>query len=467
VPSHLPGARLGGAILLVATMLLAGCAVEQLDTDPLAGAQIDAKGRLDDSDASQLDARQVTDAALAAVDDFWARTFDAVYGLVYQPIQGGFFPYGPDSDPVPCGPDGGLLYSEIANNAFYCPDQDLIAWDEDALIAPLFDQFGGFTVGIVFAHEFGHAIQARAVSPRLPTIVLELQADCFAGAWTKDVEEGNSDTFSVTDDQLDASVAGFLQLRDGIGIEANDPNAHGTGFDRIGAFQDGLENGAEKCATYEDDFPEVFEFGFLSQADFESGGNLPFEQVTPATVEDLEAYWAETFAAQGDAWDPVDDVIAFDPAVDTVRCGDRVFDEQQAEFAAFYCVTDDTVLFDNANLMPELYRIGDFAMGFEIARQYSFAAQIRLGNDSNDREAELQADCFVGAYVASTIQGFGPARPQDPNVDRLLSSPGDLDEVIISFLAGADANESATAFERVAEFRRGVLGAGVLSVCEP
>ena len=138
---------------------------------------------------------------------------------------------------------------------------------------------------------------------------------------------------------------------------------------------------------------------------------------------------------------PVDAVIAFDPAVDTVRCGDRVFDEQQAEFAAFYCVTDDTVLFDNANLMPELYRIGDFAMGFEIARQYSFAAQIRLGNDSNDREAELQADCFVGAYVASTIQGFGPARPQDPNVDRLFSSPGDLDEVIISFLAGADANE--------------------------
>ncbi len=459
LPSRL-GHRLGGAILLVLALLVTGCAVEQLDTDPLAGAQVDAKGRLDDADASELDARQVTDAALADVDAFWARTFDAVYGAVYQPIQGGFFPYGPDSDPVPCGPGGGLLYSEIANNAFYCPGDDLIAWDEDALIAPLFEQFGGFTVGIVFAHEFGHAIQARAVSPRLPTIVLELQADCFAGAWTKDVGEGNSDTFSVTEDQLDASVAGFLQLRDGIGTEANDANAHGTGFDRIGAFQDGFENGAEQSATYEDDFPEVFEFGFLSQDDFVSGGNLPFDEVAPLTVTDLEGYWEVAFDELGESWDPVDEVIPFDPATDTVRCGDREFEESQAEFAAFYCVTDDSVLFDNVNLMPELYEIGDFAMGFEIARQYSFAAQVRLGNPADDFEAELQADCFVGAYVASTIEGFGNPR-------RLFSSPGDLDEAIISFLAGAGGEEKASAFERVAEFRRGVLGRGSLVVCNP
>ncbi|HUW03741.1 MAG TPA: hypothetical protein VMW08_15400 [Acidimicrobiales bacterium] len=452
-------------ILVVITLLLSGCAVERLETNPLAGDKIGAKGRLDDVEATKWTSEEVTDAALQDVEEFWSRTFSDVFGTPYEPLSGGFFPYGPTSNPVPCGP--GLLYQEIAQNAFYCPSDDLIAWDADALIAPLFDQFGGFTVGIVFAHEFGHAIQARAVSPRLPTIVLELQADCFAGAWTKDVEEGNSKSFNVSGDDLDASVAGFLQLRDGIGTSANNANAHGTGFDRIGAFQDGLENGAAKCATYEDTFPSVFEFGFLSEEDAQSGGNLPFSEVTSATVEDLEAYWTETFAARGDAWDPIDEVIPFDPALDAVRCGDRVFQEQEAEFAAFYCVTDDTVLFDNANLMPDLYRIGDFAMGFEIARQYSFAAQVRLGSQADDLEAELQADCFVGAYVASTIVGFGPTRPEDPNVDRLFSSPGDLDEAIISFLAGVGADGGASAFERVAEFRRGVLGAGDLEVCNP
>ena len=29
------------------------------------------------------------------------------------------------------------------------------------LIPDLYDEFGGFTIGIVFAHEFGHAIQTR------------------------------------------------------------------------------------------------------------------------------------------------------------------------------------------------------------------------------------------------------------------------------------------------------------------
>ena len=50
----------------------------------------------------------------------------------------------------------------------------------------LAEEFGPSILGVVLAHEFGHAIQARSrrcSTEGLPTITTEQQADCFAGAW--------------------------------------------------------------------------------------------------------------------------------------------------------------------------------------------------------------------------------------------------------------------------------------------
>ena len=50
-------------------------------------------------------------------------------------------------------------------------------------------------------------------------------------------------------------MAGFLELRDEVGVvRADHPAAHGTGFDRIGAFVEGYEHGASRCAAYPDEF---------------------------------------------------------------------------------------------------------------------------------------------------------------------------------------------------------------------
>ena len=46
---------------------------------------------------------QVVEAALADVDAFWSRTYEDLYGEPYQPISGGFWPYGPDTEQPPCG----------------------------------------------------------------------------------------------------------------------------------------------------------------------------------------------------------------------------------------------------------------------------------------------------------------------------------------------------------------------------
>ncbi len=241
---------------------------------------------------------------------------------------GGFWAYGPDSEQPPCGTPP-PAYSDIAENAFYCPDDDLIAWDNVTLVPGLYDEFGGFTVGIVFAHEFGHAIQERA-SVRGATVMTELQSDCFAGAWTADVEAGNSDYFDVRLDDLDKAVSGFLTLRDGVGTSAQDPAAHGTGFDRIGAFSEGYEQGLERCAAYPDLFESgelvVVEVPFTDQEDFERGGNLPLADVVDLAITDLEDFWTVLFTEMGtpEPWDPVDAVTLVDPDTDTVTCGEDV-----------------------------------------------------------------------------------------------------------------------------------------------
>jgi len=464
-------------LLLAAVLAAAGCAT-RADDDPLARGddpldadsfdddledQIDEpispETGLDGEDAPTGD--EVVQAALQDVDAFWERTYEDLYGTEYEPIGGGFWPYGPRSEQPPCGtppPE----YADIAGNAFYCPPDDLIAWDRVNLIPPLYEEFGGFTLGIVFAHEFAHAVQARAGVLGGDTIMTELQADCFAGAWTADVEAGNSDFFEVTLDDLDKAVAGFLELRDGVGTAAQDPAAHGTGFDRIGAFSEGYEQGVDHCATY----PDLYEAGelvivevpFTSVEDFERGGNLPLQEAVDLALTDLEDFWTVLFAELGERWTPVADVVALDPETDAVDCGGERFSGDVLVNASFYCIDSDTIYIDAANLVPALYEIGDYAVATELARQYAYAAQARRGDTGSTSQSNLQADCFAGIYASSGFLG-------NRGEGQLILSPGDLDEAVIAFLltsdegADVDAGDGSvgTAFQRFDAYRSGFL----------
>jgi predicted metalloprotease len=463
------------AAALVVTALVASCAQEATDTtagldleghegfDPSGDLDIDdpiaPDTGLDGDEAPTSD--EVVEAALLDVDAFWRRTFEDLYGEPYGRITGGYWPYGPDSEQPPCG-DPPPTYADIAENAFYCPGDDLIAWDNVNLIPGLYEEFGGFTLGIVFAHEYGHAVQARAGTSG-PTIMMELQADCFAGAWTRDVEEGSSDFFEVTVDDLDKAVAGFLELRDGVGVDAADPAAHGTGFDRIGSFVDGYERGVEHCAAYPDAFAAgeliVVEVPFTSPEDFERGGNLPLSELVPLLLDDLEHFWGVVFAQQGETWTPVTDFVPIDPGVDEVTCGGDTFSGDVLVNASFYCVDSDTIYIDDVNLVPTLNEIGDYAVATEIARQYAFAAQVRLGITDTSLAANLNADCLAGVYASS---GFLGDRGDE---QQLILSPGDLDEAVIAFLLNSDAGEDVesgevsvgTAFQRFDAYRAGFL----------
>jgi predicted metalloprotease len=401
----------------------------------------------------------IVQAALTDVDDFWSRQYEDLYGEEYQTVEGGYWPYGPDSEQPPCGTPA-PSYGDIAENAFYCPGDDLIAWDNVNLVPPMYEKYGGFTLGIVFAHEFGHAIQTRAgVSG--DTIMTELQADCFAGAWTADVAAGNSSFFELRLDDLDKAIAGFLELRDGTGTDAADPAAHGTGFDRIGAFTEGFEDGLERCRDYPDLYDAgelvIVEVPFTDLEDFERGGNLPLDEILGLAFDDLQQFWTVVFAELGQEWDPVDLVSPIDPDTDEITCGEDTYSGDVLVNASFYCVPGDTIYLDAFNLVPALYEIGDYAVATELARQFAYAAEVRLGNLDNTLATNLQADCMAGLYAAS---GFTVNRGEE---QVLVLSPGDLDEAVIAFLVTSDSADSegeltvGTAFQRFDAYRSGFV----------
>ena len=463
------------ALLLVPAVLAAACASEA-DQDPLSVEGFDEEGDLEgeldgpiapetglgDDDAPSSD--DVVQAALIDVGSFWEREYEDLYGDAFEPLDGGFWAYGPDTDQPPCG-NPPPQYEDIAGNAFFCPSDDLIAWDNVNLIPGMYEAFGGFTIGIVMAHEFGHAIQERA-EVLGDTIMTELQADCFAGAWTADVADGGAEYFEVRSEDLDKAIAGFLELRDGVGTDAADPLAHGTGFDRIGAFTDGFEQGLEHCASYPDLYDAgelvIVEVPFTSLEDFERGGNLPLDELFDLALQDLEHFWTVLFEEMGQTWSAVTATSPVDPEEDEVTCGDDTYRGDVLEDAAFYCVASDTIVLD-VNRIDALNEIGDYAVATDLARQYAYAAQVRLGNLDNSLASNLQADCFAGVYAAS---GFTVNRGEE---QLLVLSPGDLDEAVIAFLVTSeeDADDESgvgTAFQRFDAYRSGFMEG--VSACE-
>jgi predicted metalloprotease len=182
-------------------------------------------------------------------------------------------------------------------------------------------------------------------------------------------------------------------------------------------------------------------------------------QLVVASVKDLEDYWATVFAKTRKTWDPIDDIFPYDPDDEVPPCGGRSGDSETYVGAAFYCVEDDFVAWDEPNLMAPLYeRAGDFAVATIISNQYSAAVQHRLGEGGQPLGLSLQADCLTGTWAASTFL-------RDRKNSELSLSPGDLDESVLALLnLGAPPkdvergrSERGSAFQRVSAFRDGFL----------
>ena len=414
-------------------------------------ADIDIKGD-DGSPTNKIVANAIED-----LQTWWSGEFPKVFGKPYAPVAGGFFAIDESSSPkgLPCAPDD---INAVLDNAYYCPADDAVVWDQGGLMPDLAKNFGNFTPAVVLAHEWGHAIQTRA-NFEAATVISEQQADCYAGAWVKHVKTDADARFKIATDDLDNALAGLLSLRDTPGSSADDPNAHGSGFDRVRAFQEGFESGAERCAEYRDGDPKPFQFPFSDQTDLDNNGDLPLHDqsgndgIESLAFTSLDQYWKAEFPklSDGTAWTPMGAPKPFDPD-DPPSCdGSKV-----TGYRLFVCIPDRYVGFDDVSTVPEIYQSGgDFAVAALFATQYGLDIEAQLGNTPDDEvKATLEGDCYAGSWAASILPGV-----EQPSDDGIVLSPGDLDEavgVLLSFRSEDERKRQGPGFDRVHAFGIGV-----------
>jgi predicted metalloprotease len=384
--------------------------------------------------------------AIADLEEYWGKEMPELYQKDFEPITGGYFAVNPSTDEAPpCA----SAASEVAGNAFYCSTEDVVAWDAEDLLPTLQKKYGDFVIPVVMAHEWGHAVQARS-NFTARTVTKELQADCFAGAWSKHAKDDG--VFEVTAADQDAALAGILDLRDAPGTSNIDPNAHGSGFDRVSAYQDGFDNGAGKCKDYRDDEPMVLELPFSTEEDAARGGDAPYDSIVNGVPYDIEDYFTQVYPelADGQTWPPLRSIEPYGPG-NAPMCGDQSADG----YALFYCVADDYVGWDNVSAMPAVYdQGGDYAVATLLATQWGLAALTRLGDESDEKTSTLRGDCLAGGYTASVIIY------NRPDTSTYHISPGDLDEgikALLVFRGEGDVERQGAGWARVKAFRQGVI----------
>ena len=323
------------------------------------------------SGASRYDAS--VESTIADIQAYWSQTLPSVYHTDYKAIPADrLYAYSASNPPPSCGGYGRTPYSEVAGNAFYCDQGDFVAWDEQGLFAKLRQQYGDFAPALVLAHEWGHAIQARVGFETSETVYMEQQADCFAGAWAAHIAQDGR----MAESDLDSALAGLLGLRDPSGIDGSEDGAHGNGFDRVRAFQDGFEGGASTCANYANNPPTITESAFTSYADYASGGDMSLNELFPALTKSLQSYWSSAVSGAKSA----PKVVAVD-GTHASAC-DGSTDGGVLAAAVVYCPETDTIVYDRAAVQKAHDSVGDFGAGVLLASEWSSAVQHRLGQSA-------------------------------------------------------------------------------------
>lgn len=257
------GSLIGVLVLFLASQLLG------FDLTPLAGivgGGNQSSEEVMNSDDCKTGAEANTNdecrmiAATDSIDVFWNGQFESGYRKPGVVLYTGSTESG-------CG---------TASNAvgpFYCPGDESIYVDT-SFFSLLRDNFGASAGSLaqmyVLAHEWGHHISnitgqlsqvGNDTGPASGSVRLELQADCYAGAWVKDaatIPDQNGNTFmkpvtreEIADALNAAAAVGDDNIQKRSGLRVN-PEAfsHGSSEQRQRWFETGYEQGANACDTF-------------------------------------------------------------------------------------------------------------------------------------------------------------------------------------------------------------------------
>lgn len=198
---------------------------------------------------------------------------------------------------------------------------------------------------------------------------------------------------------------------------------------------------------------------------------------TVATVNSVQAYWANAFASRGDQY-ALARAVLFASQVDTA-CGAAT-----SAVGPFYCPSDQTVYLDlgfyDALQQDFGARGGVFAETYVIAHEYGHHVQHLLGYDkrvgrdragpeSGSVRLELQADCLAGVWAANAeATGFIEQITADDIASGLDAAAAIGDDRIQQTSGGRVDPESfihGTSAQRQEWFTRGYRGEDI-SQCD-
>ena len=249
------GGGLGGLLLILIILLMGGDPSPLLTGDG-GGAPAGTEYQAPPSD----EAADFISVVLASTEDVWAETFQRAGGRYVAPSLVLFDDYVRSA----CG------FNSAATGPFYCPADRKVYLDLGFFreLARLGGP-GDFAQAYVVGHEVGHHIQnlvgtsdqvrrmqgsaSRADANRL-SVLMELQADCYAGVWAHhanqrasilelgDVEEGLGAAAAIGDDRL--------QRTSGRAVHP-ESFTHGSSTQRQDWLRTGLKTGSlEGCDTF-------------------------------------------------------------------------------------------------------------------------------------------------------------------------------------------------------------------------
>ncbi|MGO3885119.1 MAG: KPN_02809 family neutral zinc metallopeptidase, partial [Mycetocola sp.] len=264
------GIAVGGGVLGVLAIVLIGQFLG-VDLSGLLGgsaglgSSIEGQtGTITEEDLSQecttgADANSSADcrmsAAYVSLDDFWAESYGQLSRETY---------HSPDFYLFSAGTSTACGYASSAVGPFYCPGDEAIYIDT-SFFGQLSSQFGAeggpLAELYIAAHEWGHHIQnisgtfdradRQGTGPSSDSVRLELQADCYAGAWVRGASQttdrsGNTLLEPPTEAQIASALDAAAAVGDdhiqsaGAGGVDSDSWTHGSSEQRQRWFTAGL-----------------------------------------------------------------------------------------------------------------------------------------------------------------------------------------------------------------------------------
>jgi len=252
--------RIGRIVFIVIVLVVISLLYERFAGPPADAPTGNATGS-QGSVANQDELVEFVSVVLADTEDVWNALFAQQNADYVEPALV-LFNGGVNSS---CG------FAQSAVGPFYCPGDNRVYLDLsffDAL-AQRHNAAGDFAQAYVIAHEVGHHVQnllgilpeANRRQQALPeaeanqiSVLIELQADCFAGVWAHhledaqqalepgDLQEALNAASAVGDDTLQRQSQGYV---------VPDSFTHGTSQQRMDWFLTGFDTGSmQACNTF-------------------------------------------------------------------------------------------------------------------------------------------------------------------------------------------------------------------------